>query len=377
MSHLQMSLRAALAGAVLSLAAVGPLLSAQEAPAQAKESTGPTVLWQPTASSYTFGEGSTERTVEQLAIPLALVFPIHRRFTMDFTTAVAYTRVVHGDSTHSEIYGATDSQLRANINILMDRLVLTLGVNAPSGQYYVDDTQAEAASRIGNDFIFFPISSMGNGPAGTAGLAAAVQVLGVNLGVGGSLRKSLEFTPYGSGTGEVRYQPADETRFRVTAERALWFGSTASVGMTFSQFGEDEANATTYSTGDRVITTAGWSLPLWRASLVLSLWNLARGEGEQFTGPAPDENIRNYAATLNLPLRRWAFTPTIESRKWHVDGDRAGTLLNYGIAITIPAGRNTILVPSFTTSSGTLYSTSDASSIPVTGWQGSLLIRRR
>lgn len=367
--------RLAFAGIAIGMATA--LLPAQETPAAAPERNGTTVLWQPTASSYTFGEGSTERTVEQLAMPLALIFPIHRRFTMDFTTAVAYTRVVHGDSTHSEIYGATDSQLRANINILMDRLVLTLGVNAPSGQYYVDDEQAEAASRIGNDFVFFPISSMGNGPAGTAGLAAAAQLFGFNLGLGGSLRKSMEFTPYGSGTGELRYQPADETRLRVTAERALWFGSTASLGVTFSQFGEDEANATTYSTGDRVITTAGFSLPVWKANLALNLWNLARDAGEQLGGPAPEENIRNYAAVLNLPLRRWAITPSVESRKWEVDGDRAGTLLNYGIAITIPAGKNTVLVPSFTTSSGTIYSLSDASTIPIAGWQGSLLIRRR
>lgn len=373
-----------LAGALVCAAVTLPAQdSTTTAPAVTDSATvmiepkGTTVLWQPAAASYTFGEGASARTVEQLAIPLALVFPIHRRFTLDFTTAVAYTRVVHGDSTQSEIYGATDSQLRANINILMDRLVLTLGVNAPSGQYYVGDEQTEAASRIGNDFVFFPISSMGNGPAGTAGLAAAMQVLGVNLGLGGSLRKSMEFTPYGSGVGELRYQPADETRFRVTAERALWLGSTASLGVTFSQFGEDLANATTYSTGDRVITTAGWSVPVWRANLALSLWNLSRDEGQQLGGPAPEENIRNYAAVLNLPVKRWAFTPTAESREWRVSGDRAGKLVNYGISITIPAGKHTVLVPSYTRSSGTLYSQSDASTIPITGWQGSLLIRRR
>ncbi len=286
--------------------ALGTLaLPAQEAPAPERQ--GPTVLFQPTGASYFFGEGASARSVEQLAMPFAMIFPIHRRFTMDLTTAAAYTRVRQGDSTVSELYGATDTQLRANINILMDRLVLTLGVNAPSGQYYVDSTQVEAASRIGNDFLFFPISSMGNGTAGTLGLAAAAQLLGINVGLGGSMRKSLEFVPYGSGDSEIRYQPADETRLRVTAERALWLGSTASVGVTFSSFGEDEANATTYSTGDRVITSAAWSVPVWKATLALSLWNLARDAGEQFGGAAPKENIRNYAGAIRLPVKRWTF----------------------------------------------------------------------
>lgn len=368
---------AMLALAACTLGAQERADSAKAPPDTSTASRGPTVLWQPTAASYAFGEGADERRVEQVAMPLAMIFPIHRRFNMDLTTAAAYTRVVAGDSTVSEIWGATDTQLRANINILMDRLVLTLGVNGPSGQYYVDSTKLEAAGRIGNDFLFFPISSMGNGPAGTVGLATAMQLVGFNLGLGGSLRKSVEFTPVGSGTNEFRYQPGDETRIRVTAERALWLGSTASVGVTFASFGEEMVNNTTYATGDRVITTAAWSVPVWRANLVLSLWNLARAEGEQLGGPAPEENIRNYAAVLNLPLRRWAITPNVESRKWQVDGDRAGKLLNYGIAITIPAGRNAVLVPSFTATSGTLYSLSDASTIPITGWQGSVLIRRR
>lgn len=345
-------------------------------PLTAQDSTGTTVLFQPTGMTLTFGEGATSRRLEQASIPLAMVFPFHRRFSVDLTTAAAYTRIVHGDSTHSEIYGGTDTQLRANIRILMDHLMLTLGVNAPSGQYYIDSTQVEAASTIGNDFLSVPISSMGNGPAGTAGVAAAVRLLGINLGVGGSLRKSMEFVPYGSGSEEIVYQPGDETRLRVSAERRLWLG-TASVAMTFMSFGEETANATTYSTGDRTLTTLGWSLPVWKASVDLGLWNLSRESGQQFGGPAPPENIRNLSAAVTLPLRRWMIRPTMDSRRWQIDGDLAGELRSYGIAIGIPVGRQTMLVPSYSATSGTLHSTSDASQADFSGWQASLLLRRR
>jgi hypothetical protein len=334
------------------------------------------VLIQPIGSSYTFGEGSSARTVEQLAIPIVMAFPFHRRFNVDLTTAAAYTRVVAGDSTISEIYGGTDTQIRANIQVLMDHVALTLGVNAPSGQYYVDDSQIEAAGQIGTDFLFYPISSMGNGPAGTAGLALAVQLLNWNVGVGGSLRKSMEFTPVGSGTTAVRYQPADETRLRLSAERKLWIG-TASFGMTFAKFGEEVLDSTTYSTGDRVITTAAWTVPIRSASVVVSLWNLSREAGEVLGGSAPRENVRNWTGALNLPVKRWTFQPSIESRRWEIAGDRAGELRNYGISISIPIGVNTVMQPRYGMSSGTLYSTLGGPSTPLTGWQGSLLIRRR
>lgn len=364
----------------LLLTSVTALALAAQEPARADTSAtaqvGTTVLFQPTGSSYTFGEGATARTVEQLSVPLVMIFPFHRRFQMDLTTAAAYTRVVVGDSTVSEIFGGTDTQIRANINLMMDHLALTLGINAPSGQYYLDDDQLEAAAQIGNEFLFFPTSSMGNGPAGTAGLAAAIELFNWNLGFGGSLRKSIEFTAVGSGTTDIRYLPGDETRVRFSAERRLWLG-TASFGMTFAQFGEEAVDSTTYSTGDRVITNAAWVVPIRSASLVMSMWNLKRDAGEQLGGPAPRENIRNYSGALNLPMGRWALHPSVESRRWEAAGDRAGELLNYGLAISIPLGANSILQPRFTASSGKVYSLIDGTPTNITGWQGSLLIRRR
>ncbi len=67
----------------------------------------------------------------------------------------------------------------------------------------------------------------------------------------------------------------------------------------------------------------------------------------------------------------------VESRRWQVDGARAGELLHYGISLVIPAGQNTIIQPGYTTSSGTLYADGDASRLTVDGWQATLLIRRR
>lgn len=342
----------------------------------AVEQKGTTRLLQPIASSYTFGEGAAARTVEQLSIPLVMIFPFHRRFHVDLSTAAAYTRVVVGGETVSEIYGGTDTQIRANFNIMMDHLALTLGINAPSGQYYLDGDQLEAAAQIGNDFLFFPTSSMGNGPAGTAGLAAAVQLLNWNIGFGGSLRRSMEFTPLGSGTTAIRYLPGDETRMRLSAERQLWLG-TASLGITFAKFGEEAVDSTVYSTGDRVITNLAWVVPIRSASAVLSMWNLSRDAGEQLGGPAPRENVRNWSGALNLPVKRWAFQPSIESRRWESAGERAGELLNYSVSISIPIGANSILQPRYTSSSGRVFSSLDGTPTTISGWQGSLLIRRR
>lgn len=351
------------------------LLSATALSAQDRQPNS--VLIQPTATSYAFGEGDAKTTVEQVAIPVVLMFPFHQRFSVDVTSAAAYSRVVAGDSTISEIYGPTDTQVRANIQILLNRLVLTLGVNAPSGQYRVDTEQTQAAGQIGNDFLFYPISSMGNGFAGTGGLAFAAQVANWNLGFGGSVRKAAEFSAFDDAQPVSRFQPGDEYRFRVTAERAIWLG-TASLGLTYSAFGEDRVEeTTTYSTGDRLIATAGWNFPVKRVNVFVSGWNLYRYKGEQFGGPAPRENIFNFATALSVPVKKWTVQPNVETRLWQVGGDRAGRLFNYGMRLSIPIGERSSLQPSFGMTSGTLYSLDDGSSVKMNGWQGSLLIWRR
>jgi hypothetical protein len=370
--------RAAMVMGGLAMGIPAPELQAQQATSTADaaphDSTRRSrLLIQPTVTSYTFGEGQGARTVEQAAVPVVLVLPLHRRFTVDVTSAAANTRVVANGATQSEIVGSTDTQIRADWQLMLNHLSLTLGVNAPSGQYRVEADQVEVATQIGNDFLFFPIASMGNGPAGTVGLAAAVQLFNINVGVGGSYRKSTEFEPVNAGPTALRYLPGDETRFRVSAERRLWLG-TASFGMILSSFGESAVDATTYSTGDRVITTAGWSIPLGPLQVDLGMWNIDRSAGEQFGGPASAEDIRNYSGAVGLRLGRWVLQPMYESRRWESEGSLRGELTNTGILVSIPLGARYVLEPRYTTSTGTLLGDGET---PITGWQGSLLLRRR
>ncbi len=61
--------------------------------------------------------------MEQAALPVVLVLPFHPRLTVDVTTAAAYTRVISNDSTESEIVGSTDTQIRADWQLMLDHLV--------------------------------------------------------------------------------------------------------------------------------------------------------------------------------------------------------------------------------------------------------------
>ena len=93
--------------------------------------------------------------------------PLTPSLTIDVGTSYARSHVEQtgcGKTTTSEISGLTDTQIRGHYVIGTDFIVLTAGVNIPTGQSTViAESKLVAASLIGSDFLSFPISNMGTG----------------------------------------------------------------------------------------------------------------------------------------------------------------------------------------------------------------------
>lgn len=281
------------------------------------------------------------RTISELAVPLAFVLPIGSRFTVDLATAYAHARVRgDGGTFESRINGITDTQMRGNFTIGADAIVLTLGVNIPTGQATVDSAQRLAAGNIGNDFFAFPISNMGTGLAGTGGIAIARPIGSWNVGFGGSVRRSAKYEPGledDAGT-QVKYLPGDEYRARLGVDRPVGAGRVA-LGLTYSAFGDDAAGTFTYSTGDRWVAQGAYNTPLRGTDLYLSAWNLRRLAGQQANGvTTPPENIVNLAMSLAWRLGEASLEPNMELRHWSRDGDRAGQLAMLGLRTRVSVG---------------------------------------
>lgn len=331
------------------------------------------VLTAPTYTSMTFGSGAASRSVSQLALPVVFILPFGEKISVDVSTAFASSTVKADDSTASEISGLTDTQIRANFRIGADNLLFTVGVNLPTGQYAVPEDQQEAAGQIGNDFLYYPISSMGNGLAMTGGVAYARPMGAWNVGGGASARKSTEFAAFEVASSDFRFTPADEYRVSLNADRPVGDGAL-SLGLTYSVFGEDVADTTTYSTGDRIIATAGWNFPVRGSDVFLSAWNLYRLEGEILGDAAPAENVFNVSAAVSIPMNTLLLQPNIETRLWQVGGARAGNLVTAGVRLRVPVG-SLGLFPSVGYSIGNLYSTLDGSGTKVSGLRASVTLR--
>lgn len=333
------------------------------------------VIVAPHSTMFRIGTGAAERVVAQTAIPFVFVIPVNERISMDITTAYAVSDVISGGASISAIKGLTDTQLRANIQAGLENMVFTVGLNLPTGQYTIPEGQQDAAGQIGNDFLNFPISSMGNGLGATGGVAYARTAGEWNLGAGMSFRKTTEFAAFSVDNSDFTFTPGDEIRLRIGADRPLGDGQVA-VGFSYSAFGDDLADTTTYSTGDRLIVNGSWSRPIGGADLFLSAWNLYRLEGERLGGAAPNENVFNANAALSFDVASLLVQPSVELRLWQQGGFRAGNLVNLGVRLRWTVSQFA-LYPQVGYSIGTVYSTEDGSESEVSGLRGSLTVRYR
>jgi hypothetical protein len=257
----------------------------------------------------------TNETISELAIPVFVRIPFGSSFTFDVGTSYARARVTSTGAV-SEISGLTDTQLRGNLTLGSDFVVLTGGVNLPTGRSSVTLDEMTAAGRIGSDFLAFPISNMGTGFAFTGGLAVARPLGDWNLGFGGAVRRSAAYHPFNVAGQDLRFQPGDEYRARIGVDHPFGYGRI-SLGLTYSAFGSDDAGGSIYNTGNRLIAQAVASNTYSGADVTLAAYNVFRGQGNYASGdPAGRENIANAYLGVGLHLLGTVFEPSIEGRHW-------------------------------------------------------------
>jgi hypothetical protein len=266
--------------------------------------------------------------------------------TVDVGTAFATVSLDRttssGTTQSSEMSGLTDTQIRANYAFGQDFVVVTAGVNVPTGSATVDVDRLDAATRIGSDFLMFPISGFGSGLGFTGGLAVAKPAGAWNLGFGASVRQSTEYEPFNDPTTgtPTKYQPGPEYRARLGADHPFGTGRV-SLGLTYSKFGDDKSNAATFNSGDRYVGqfTMNNSFAGGMDYSVV-VWNLYRTSGTLINGSSSARgNIAN--ALVALGVRGPAgvgIEPSVETRVWTQQGSKTSVLGTLGMRFVVNRG---------------------------------------
>jgi hypothetical protein len=369
---------------VLAVAFVGSAL--HSAGAQSIFDIGARIA--PQYHSYSI-EAPTNVKISELSVPLFVLVPITSSFSFDVGTSYVRAQVdqTGAQSSTSTINGLTDTQVRGNYVIGNDFVVLTAGVNLPTGKNEIPANQQLAASLIGNDFLAFPISNMGTGFGGTGGIAIARPVGDWNFGGGVSVRRSTQYNPVSPSGGVVlHYQPGNEYRARLGLDHAAGTGRVT-LGVTYSSFADDNFGGSIYNTGNRLLSQIGFDNTFGTGRLTLAGWDLYRASGTiaDITTQGHsninlgNENIANGAISYGIPVGGVILEPNVEGRVWTQESLSTSGLGTFGLRMQVDAGGLTFL-PSAGYSIGQLAAQTAASvntTANLTGWHATLAIRLR
>ena len=268
----------------------------------------------PQFQQYHLSSPSNE-TISQLAIPVFVTFPLGSSFTMDIGTSYARSRLASGSGV-SEISGLTDTQVRGNLTLGSDFVVLTMGLNLPTGRESVTLDQFAAASRIGSDFLAFSISNMGTGFAATGGIAVARPAGPWSVGFGAAVRRSQSYEPFNIPNQSLDFQPGNEYRLRVGGDRPVGDGRLA-LGLTYSAFANDDAGGARYNVGNRVISQAIYSRNISGTDVSVGGYDVFRMSGHYASGdPSGKENILDGFVSAGFHPAGRLLEPTVELRQW-------------------------------------------------------------
>ncbi|MDE3151868.1 MAG: hypothetical protein KGL93_06425 [Gemmatimonadota bacterium] len=319
-----------------------------------------------------------DKKITEFAVPLYVLVPVTEALSFDLGTAWADARVEstdnNGATTTSELSGLTDTQIRANYTIGTDFVVLTAGVNLPTGKSTALPDQQEAATRIASDFLVFPITGFGTGAGGTGGIAMARPLGDWNVGLGLAMRHSVAYDPFQQADGSrLHFQPGNEYRARVGVDRPYGIGRI-SLGVTYSKFGRDQADQSVYNTGDRYITQASITNSVGNADIELAGWDMFRASGQLADQtPTGRENIANAGIAVGFHTAPGiVIQPNVEGRVWTQDGLPASYLTTGGLRLNVDLGGYAI-TPFAGYTIGTVASSGGNASL--TGFSASLAIR--
>ncbi|HXT18214.1 MAG TPA: hypothetical protein VN706_21465 [Gemmatimonadaceae bacterium] len=266
------------------------LLALGAAVLPAQESLLPSASWglAPVVTAWHFSTPLAQSAggvtdVQQFALPLRARAVFNERWTFDVTGAAARTSVStkNGDSTQSlTLSGLTDVKLRMSGSFNDDRLLLTGGLNLPTGTTGLNGEQTDVLQVIGAPALGMPVNALGIGTGVTLGAVQAIESGDWSFALGGSVEQRTEYTPIAlalaSGQSLTKVTPGTAVHLSLGSDRPVGDNRLAML-VVADVFSKDKLLLTTpdatntssdYTLGPQVTGLARYDLavPGWRSA---------------------------------------------------------------------------------------------------------------
>lgn len=179
-------------------------------------------------AALTGGDSIRLTRVQQLAVPVTLAIPLGTAWTVDLQSAWASTELAYttanGVERTARLSGPTDVRLRATGRLFNDALVLTAGVNAPTGKTELTANELTALRAAAAPALGLGAPPVGAGPSGTMGMVVAREIGGWAVAVGASYEMRGTYQPIAAitaGVPSTDFEPGNVVRGSLGLDRLV------------------------------------------------------------------------------------------------------------------------------------------------------------
>lgn len=165
----------------------------------------------------------------QLTFPVSAAMPLGERWTMDITTVfatgeVGFTPAAGGAERTASLSGLSDVRVRTSGRFFDDAIILTIGVNAPTGKTQLDSLELTALRVLAAPALAMGAAPVGAGPSGVVGLLSARTIgpWAAALGVSYEYRGTYQpVAALAAGAPSADFQPGGAVRVSLGLDRLL------------------------------------------------------------------------------------------------------------------------------------------------------------
>ncbi|MBM2840809.1 MAG: hypothetical protein HW412_1337 [Bacteroidetes bacterium] len=217
----------------------------------------------PLYQSWSVGDGVK---FSEASAAISLYTPLSRVASVSIRAAGGGSS---GDVT--KLSGLADGQVSASYHLERANVVLSLGVNLPSGKKKLTQEEFETSGLISNPIFHMQVPNFGTGFNIDPGIIWAMPVSEtVVLGLGASYQYKGKFQPLEE-FGD--YDPGDEILVTGGVDARLSEGTTLSADLVFTAYGKDKLDGTdVFAAGRKIVVNAQFR----KQFTVDELWLLAR-----------------------------------------------------------------------------------------------------
>jgi len=186
----------------------------------------------------------------QFALPITFQYAPTDRLLLQMTSTPSFSGIKTGGT--AQLGGLSDTRLNGSYELVEERVLLTFGLNLPSGKSALTAEEFSVASILAIHAMNFQVPILGQGFDASGGLVMVQRAAGFVIGSGiGYLMRGV-YTPYVD--VPFKYNPGDELTFSLGFDRPIGRDKGIMIDASYTLYGTDYANDVgVFKAGNRAI----------------------------------------------------------------------------------------------------------------------------